>query len=88
MIYIFFCPSLLVIFVIFCQKAEEDLDHILWHCEFASSTWDSFFQSFGIVVARNRDICALIEKSLLNLPRREKGPSLWCARVYAILWAI
>lgn len=31
-----------------CWKAEEDLGHILWHCDFATSVWE-FFKTFGMI---------------------------------------
>lgn len=42
-------------YCILCQKAKEDLDHILWYCDFASRVWGSFFQTFGMLFARHRD---------------------------------
>lgn len=37
------CLCLLGFFCcILCRKAEENLDHILWLCDFTSCVWDSF----------------------------------------------
>lgn len=43
-------PSLVGSFYcIFCRKVEEDIDHILWQCEFATSVWERFIQTFGLL---------------------------------------
>ena len=34
-------------YCILCWKAEEELDHILWWCEFASYVWDFFSRHFA-----------------------------------------
>lgn len=37
-------PLLIGLFgFISCQKVEEDLDHMLWSCEFARLVWDCIF---------------------------------------------
>lgn len=35
-------------------KMEEDLDHILWTCEFVTSGWNHFFQAFGFSLVQQR----------------------------------
>ena len=31
-----------------CRKAEEDLDHLFWECQFARVVWSSFLQEFNV----------------------------------------
>lgn len=35
---------------IHCRKVEEDLDYLLWGCEFVRSIWNCFFQEFGFML--------------------------------------
>ena len=70
-----------------CRKAEEDLDHLLRHCEWASRMWVDFLHTFGLSYARHRDVSGMIEEFLFNPPCGERGRFLWHACVCAILWA-
>lgn len=45
---------------------EEDLDHIFWQCEYASSDWELFFQTFGFSLAHQNVFRSMIEEFLLN----------------------
>jgi hypothetical protein len=31
-----------------CKSSEETVDHLLWHCEVASTLWDAIFSRFGV----------------------------------------
>ena len=73
---------------ILCQKAEENLDHLLWHCELASPIQDDFLETFGLSYALYRDVRGIIEENLLNLPCGERSRFLWHACVCAILWVL
>lgn len=35
-----------------CRMSEEDLDYILWSCDFSISVWNAFFELFGLQLAR------------------------------------
>ncbi|TYK09969.1 calpain-type cysteine protease DEK1 [Cucumis melo var. makuwa] len=72
-------------FVLFSWQVEEDLDHLLWHCELVSCVWDDFLQTFGLSYARHRDVRGTVEEFLLNSPCGERGPFLWHACVHAHL---
>lgn len=71
---------------ILCRKAIEDLDHILWRCEFVNSVRKLFFQTFGFSLAPYRDINELIWEFLPHLPFCDKGRFSRFVRVYSILW--
>ena len=73
---------------IMCCKVEEDLDHLLWHCELASRVWDDFLQTFGLSYARHRDVRGMIEEFHLNPPCGERGLFLSRTCVYAIFWVL
>lgn len=51
---------------ILCWKAEEDLDHVLWRCEFACCVWILFPRRFGMMCVHHRDVRDMIEEFLLN----------------------
>jgi hypothetical protein len=31
-----------------CKSSEETVDHLLLHCEIASTLWDAMFSRFGL----------------------------------------
>jgi hypothetical protein len=31
-----------------CKSSEETVDHLLLHCEVASTLWDAVFNCFGV----------------------------------------
>ena len=54
-----------------CQKAEEKFHLILWQCEYTSSIWELFFQTFGFLVASS--IWELFFQTFGFLVARQKG---------------
>lgn len=58
------------------RKHEEDLDHLIWDCDFATSLWNRFVWTFGFVLARNIGCCSMFEEVFLNSPFCVKGKIL------------
>ena len=56
---------------ILCWKAEEDLDHLLWECQYAQAVWSFFLQELDVSLAGQK-LRGTIEEFLLHLPFREK----------------
>ncbi|TYK29954.1 reverse transcriptase [Cucumis melo var. makuwa] len=50
---------------ILCRKAKEDLDHLLWDCQYARAVWGSFLQEFDVRLAGLRTVRKTIEEFLL-----------------------
>lgn len=71
-------------YCILCRKVEEELDHIFRRSKLASSVWDSFYHTLGVVVACHKDFCAMIEEFLLN-PLCGEGHFLSFSGMSAIL---
>lgn len=60
------------------KNALEDLDHILWHCQFTEGIWGCF-DLFEVPWIRNRDFGAVMEEVLWE------GRFLWLACFFAIM---
>lgn len=57
---------------ILCQTVEEDLDHVLWSCDFAVLS-GLFFHVFGFQVRSFRDCRDMIKEFFLHPPFCDKG---------------
>lgn len=67
---------------ILCRKVFEDLDHVVCRCQLAILTWDSFLETFGVCLARNRDRSPILKEVLFFQLFHDKGCFLWHARLF------
>ncbi|TYK06215.1 peroxin Pex14 isoform X3 [Cucumis melo var. makuwa] len=54
------------------QKAEEDLDHHFWDCQYARAVWSSFLRLLSINFAGMWSVRVTIEEFLLRQPFKDK----------------
>jgi hypothetical protein len=43
-----------------CKSSEEIVDHLLLHCEVASTLWDAIFSHFGVAWVMPRHVVDLL----------------------------
>ena len=56
-----------------CRRHKEDVNHLMWECQFTNYLWNPCQRYFGVSEACNRDGWSLLEEVLLHLPFRERG---------------
>lgn len=71
---------------IMCQKTEEDLDHLLWDCQYTRDVWSYFFfQEFDVSFAA-KGTSVLRLRSSFSIYLLERDPFLWFAGVCTMIW--
>lgn len=52
--------------VFLCREASDNLDHVLWNCQFTHLLWDRVLELFGLCLTRNKDCHSMLEKVFLH----------------------
>ena len=71
----------------FCRKEEEELEHILIHCQVILEQWTDLLFAFGVDWT-----CHFLAKDLIqswmHFPVRKKAKTIWRATPILLFWAI
>ena len=68
-----------------CRKEGESVDHLLMHCEVASTLWNQLFNEAGFCWVAQENYNSLFVEDMIGFGSNKMARALWKSMILALM---